>query len=136
VVPFVSVVDCGATDGVLIGGPLAPRWRTFVRRTGRNADPAGAVAGLDGPNVSSAKRRATSRHQKREIARRLAKRDAPFAVGALAAWAVGGVLAGIVGGFVAVPTAAVIAATFDYYRPLIEPQGPCRSSSSRLACSA
>jgi predicted PurR-regulated permease PerM len=42
-------------------------------------------------------------------------------VAVLLALAVGGVLAGIVGAFVAVPTAAVIASAFDYYRPPIEP---------------
>jgi predicted PurR-regulated permease PerM len=45
-------------------------------------------------------------------------------VAVLLALAVGGVLAGIVGAFVAVPTAAVIAAAFDYYRPPIAPEAP------------
>jgi len=45
-------------------------------------------------------------------------------VAVLLALAVGGVLAGIIGAFVAVPTAAVVAATFDYYRPAIEPIEP------------
>ena len=40
-------------------------------------------------------------------------------VAILLALAVGGVLAGIVGAFVAVPTAAVIASAFDYYRPTV-----------------
>jgi predicted PurR-regulated permease PerM len=42
-------------------------------------------------------------------------------VAILLALAVGGVLAGIIGAFVAVPTAAVIATAFDYYRPAVEP---------------
>jgi predicted PurR-regulated permease PerM len=42
-------------------------------------------------------------------------------VAVLLALAVGGVLAGIIGAFVAVPTAAVIATAFDYYRPAVEP---------------
>lgn len=45
-------------------------------------------------------------------------------VAVLLALAVGGVLAGIVGAFVAVPTAAVVASAFDYYRPPIEPDLP------------
>jgi predicted PurR-regulated permease PerM len=45
-------------------------------------------------------------------------------VAVLLALAVGGVLAGIVGAFVAVPTAAVIASVFDYYRPPVEPDLP------------
>ena len=45
-------------------------------------------------------------------------------VAVLLALAIGGVLAGIVGAFVAVPTAAVIATTFNYYRPPLEPDPP------------
>jgi len=45
-------------------------------------------------------------------------------VAVLLALSVGGVLAGIVGAFVAVPTAAVIASAFDYYRPPVEPEVP------------
>ena len=45
-------------------------------------------------------------------------------VAVLLALSVGGVLAGIVGAFVAVPTAAVIASAFDYYRPPLEPEAP------------
>jgi putative heme transporter len=46
-------------------------------------------------------------------------------VAVLLALAVGGVLGGIVGAFVAVPTAAVVATTFDYYRvPITEAPPP------------
>jgi len=44
-------------------------------------------------------------------------------VAVLLALSVGGVLAGVIGAFVAVPTAAVIAAAFGYYRP-VEPELP------------
>jgi predicted PurR-regulated permease PerM len=45
-------------------------------------------------------------------------------VAVLLALAVGGVLAGVIGAFVAVPTAAVIASAFGYYRPPLEPDVP------------
>ncbi|MCU1426175.1 MAG: family transporter, partial [Actinomycetia bacterium] len=45
-------------------------------------------------------------------------------VAVLLALAVGGVVGGIVGAFVAVPTAAVVASVFDYYRVPVEVDEP------------